>query len=264
MGEATPNALLVVPLKYNDSVVGVLELASFSNFEAPKKMFVEKIAESTATAIFSLTINENTEKLLQEMREQTESLRAQEEEMRQNIEELQATQEKTENIGEELKQSKVLIEKTLLEHEEERSKMLDYMEGYKKMLIEILDELPQKVFVKDQEGKFILVNTAVAQAHHLSIEKLLNTSDFDYFSIEDATKYRAQELDIVNAKKSITFIHEETISGKKRILKTVKRSIHLHHLEQENGLLGIQTDITELKDLEAKLRDFTDQNEQIN
>jgi len=253
LGTSTPSALLVVPLKYNEEVIGVIELASFVHFEKFQIEFVEKIAESTATALLSLRINERTERLLHETREQTENLRAQEEEMRQNIEELQATQEKTENMGEELKKSKALLEQTLKEHDDESERMINYMEGYKKILVEILDELPQKVFVKDNEGKFVLVNTAVAHAHHLSIEKLLGTSDFDHFPKEQATEYRKQELSIINGGKPVIFEHEENISGKKKILKTMKKPIFLHHLGQPGGLLGIQTDITELREMEEKI-----------
>jgi PAS domain S-box-containing protein len=260
LGEATPGFVLIVPLKYNEEAVGVMELASFKKIEKHEIEFAEKIAQSIGTAVASIKINERTEKLLYETREQTENLKSQEEEMRQNLEELQATQEKSEMMERDLRVNKEMLEQKLKEHDQENERMIKYMENYKGMLIEVLDELPLKIFIKDDQGKFILVNTAVANAHDLTIEKLLNTSDFDYFSKEDATEYRKQELEIINGGKPVVFYHEETISGKKKILKTFKRPIYLKHLDQSGGLLGIQTDITEIRKLEEQLEELKKRN----
>jgi PAS domain S-box-containing protein len=255
LGAATPDCVLIVPLKYNEEVVGVLEIASFKKIETFEIEFIEKIAQSIASAISSMRTNERTEKLLYETREQAENLRSQEEEMRQNLEELQTTQEKSESMERELRVNKDMLEQKLREHELESERMLQYMENYKKILIEVLDEIPQKIFLKDEQGKFILVNTAVANAHNLSIEQLLNTSDFDYFNKDEAAEYRQQELEIINGGKPVIFYHEENISGKKKVLKTMKRPIYLSHLDQSGGLLGIQTDVSEIKKLEEQLKE---------
>jgi len=93
LGEATPRAVLIVPLKLNDEVYGVMEIGTFELFDQYVLDFVDRVAENVASTISNVKINSRTARLLQESREQAETLAAQEEQMRQNMEELQATQE---------------------------------------------------------------------------------------------------------------------------------------------------------------------------
>lgn len=105
LGDAAPRCLLIVPLKMNDKIMGILELASFEVLEQYKIEFVEKIADSIAATIANMRVNNETSILLTHSKEQAEEMRAQEEEMRQNLEELQATQEEFHRNKHELDQA---------------------------------------------------------------------------------------------------------------------------------------------------------------
>jgi methyl-accepting chemotaxis protein len=93
LGQSIPNALLIVPLKVNDEIFGVVELAGFNEFEDHVVKFVEEVGESIASTISTTKVNIRTNHLLEQSQQQSEEMAAQEEEMRQNMEELQATQE---------------------------------------------------------------------------------------------------------------------------------------------------------------------------
>ncbi|MCK5028662.1 MAG: GAF domain-containing protein [Bacteroidales bacterium] len=93
LGGATPKSILIVPLKIEEEILGILEIASFNTFEQYEIGFVEKIAQNIASTLSSVKVSEHTSQLLEKTQQQAEEMAAQEEEMRQNMEELQATQE---------------------------------------------------------------------------------------------------------------------------------------------------------------------------
>ncbi|MBQ1697309.1 MAG: PAS domain-containing protein, partial [Bacteroidales bacterium] len=93
IGSANPTSLLIVPLKIENDILGVIELASFNEMKKFEIELVEKIAESIAATLQTARINTRTAELLEQSKNQTQAMKDQEEEMRQTIEEMQATQE---------------------------------------------------------------------------------------------------------------------------------------------------------------------------
>jgi PAS domain S-box-containing protein len=95
LGEAPPKCLVLVPLKLDNELLGVIEVASFKLFQPHEIDFLEKIAASIASTISSVKINTRTSSLLVQSQQQAQELAEKEEEMRQSMEELQATQEES-------------------------------------------------------------------------------------------------------------------------------------------------------------------------
>lgn len=257
LGETNPNTLLIVPLKINEDIVGVIEIANLKPFEKHKVDFLERLAETIASAITTVRNNEKTQGLLEQSQQQAEEMRAQEEEMRQNMEELQATQEqmhrKNEEVEDLLKQaseneeSMKLQMEALQEMEEENARIAKATrleaENFKSMLMEILNEVPEKVFLKDANGKIYIANQKVADVHGLPLDELIGKSDYDFVDKETADEWRKQELEIMR-KGEDKYVVEDNIGGKTRVLETIKKAFFIKTLD-EQGLLGIQRDITD-------------------
>jgi putative methionine-R-sulfoxide reductase with GAF domain len=93
LGEETPTNLVIAPVMAEDQVMGIIEIASFAEFEPYKIDFINKVSASIGSSLAMIKVNDQTNRLLRESKEMSERLRSQEEELLQNSEELQATQE---------------------------------------------------------------------------------------------------------------------------------------------------------------------------
>lgn len=112
LGLANPTAILIMPLKVNEEIVGIIELASFKAFPQYQIDFVEKVGESIAATISTAQTNQTTRRLLEEAHLSSEELHSAKEELLQNQEEIQATQEGMNRTIEELRQENFrLLEK---------------------------------------------------------------------------------------------------------------------------------------------------------
>ncbi len=88
LGEAKPENVLIVPLNLKDSVVGVIEIASFNRFTEDEKLFLYNVAENIAIAITSVMKVGETNRLLDETQQYIEQILEKENLVKQTIAEL--------------------------------------------------------------------------------------------------------------------------------------------------------------------------------
>jgi len=96
-----------------------------------------------------------------------------------------------------------------------------------------------------------VVNSAVSQVYSKPVEEVIGTTDYDNHPDEDVDSWRKQELEIMKNGET-TYIHSETAHGVTRHLKTLKMPFRIA-TTGNIGLLGIQIDVTDLKQLEAQI-----------
>ena len=74
LGEATPSAIVIVPLLANEEMYGVIELASFTPLTKHKISFLEKLAENIAASLAMVQANAHMQKLLQSSQQLAEEM----------------------------------------------------------------------------------------------------------------------------------------------------------------------------------------------
>jgi len=242
LGQAAPLKLLLLPLKTEDGVAhGVIELAFFDEVDDSMKEFLNKVSGVIALNIQAASLNQKTTLLLQQSKEQTEELRAQEEEMRQNMEELEATQEQISRQMTELSDLKENLEKE------------------KYLFNALMDNLPDAIYFKDRESKFIRVSKYLADHFGASVDALIGKSDFDFQDEAHANLAFEDEKNIMKTRTpKIDFVEKEVINGEEHWVSTTKMPL-INSKGEVVGTFGVSSDVTKMKKLEKdfQLKDET-------
>lgn len=238
LGEAVPRSLVVVPLIVNDKTVGILEVASLGEFHPYHIEFLEKVGESLAASLVTVRSAEKTRTLLQTSQQQAEEVRAQEEEMRQNMEELEATQEQMHRQVNEL------------------NKLREELEVEKYLFTALLDNLPEAIYFKDKESRFLRVSKYLATHFGKESADLVGKSDFDFQDESHAREAFEDEQTIMRTRTpKVDFVEKEILKdGSEHYVSTTKMALTD---AQGNvvGTFGVSRDVTDLKRSEIELRE---------
>lgn len=261
LGGSNPNALLIVPLKINDRIYGVLELASFNKYQDFEIDLVEKLAESIASTISNVRVNDTTRVLLERTQQQAEEMKSQEEEIRQNMEELEATQE-------EMRRKQSILEREL----EQSQKQADILRKQEKRLIEsqdtlqaIVDNIPRAIFWKDKDLKFMGCNRIFAAiAGAKSPAELIGKSDFDMAWSSQADAYRRDDLEVMRKKQPKLDIEEVNVNSEGEESWVLTSKVPIANQEGEVvAILGMFEDITARKRKDADIAKKLEEREHV-
>ncbi len=123
-GNIRPQCVLAIPLKFQERVVGVLELGSLTTFTPDQRGFLDSVLDSISIALMSAVAREEVKDLLEETQRQAEELETQQHELRHANEELEAKTELLEASGAELETQQAELQQANVELEE-KANMLE-------------------------------------------------------------------------------------------------------------------------------------------
>jgi PAS domain S-box-containing protein len=135
----------------------------------------------------------------------------------------------------------------------ERARAEAALRESQQLLQAIIDNSQAVIYVKDLDGRYLLVNRRFEEIFHLRRDAILGRTDRHFFPQEAADAFRAMDVRVAGADHALT--EEETVPqvDGPHIYLSVKAP--LRNAEgQTYAIFGISTDITDRKRGEARLR----------
>jgi PAS domain S-box-containing protein len=135
------------------------------------------------------------------------------------------------------------------------SQKSDELEKERNTLRAFIDNMPDRIYIKDTEGKFITGNKELVSVMNAGfVENLVGKTDYDFYPDEMAENFFNDDMEIIKTGQSI--INKEEIGWsadrKKIIVSTTKVPIRNANGEII-GLVGLGRDITKQKENEKSL-----------
>jgi PAS domain S-box-containing protein len=156
--------------------------------------------------------------------------------------------------------------KQLQEQIAQRERAETALAAERNLLRTLIDSLPDGIYVKDTQSRFLLVNTAMLTGFGtVPPDTLIGKTDFELHPPELAAQYYADEQEVMRS--GIPLIeHEELVVNPrtKELCWVLSNKVPLRdHQGEIAGIVGIARDITERKQIEAELRGSEARNKAI-
>ncbi len=125
------------------------------------------------------------------------------------------------------------------------------------LLRTLIETLPDRIYVKDTESRFVLINNAVMSDFRATQQdEIIGKTDFDFFPRELAERYYSDEQTILQSGEPIINKEESIIGRAGNKLWTSVTRVPLHDSHGNIvGLVGMNRDVTERKQIEEALRE---------
>jgi PAS domain S-box-containing protein len=135
------------------------------------------------------------------------------------------------------------------------------LQAQKDFLQTVLDTNPNKIFVKDLKGRYVLANHVTADFYGLTVEDMLGKTDGQLNPYQaEAERFVAKDQEVLTTLQQ-QFIPESTcrtLTGEVRCYQVIKKPIFSSN-GQLSGVFGVCTDITQRKLAEEQLRQREEQ-----
>jgi two-component system, cell cycle sensor histidine kinase and response regulator CckA len=138
------------------------------------------------------------------------------------------------------------VQSQLLQSSRELQKNLSLMQG-------ITEGTTDSVFVKDLQGRYLMINSAGAQMLGRNVEEVIGKDDTELFSPETGREIMAGDRKVIESGKTQTYEEIGVSAGVKRTFLSTKGPYRDANGEIM-GLLGICRDITDRKRAEEEFR----------
>jgi PAS domain S-box-containing protein len=117
----------------------------------------------------------------------------------------------------------------------------------------LLDNIPYFAWLKDEKGRYIMVNQPFANHYNTTRSALVGKTDFDLLSHDTAQKFEQTDKEVIQRKNRKLLQEVEELNGELKWSETFKTPI-LNDKNEVIGIAGIARDITSRKKSELALK----------
>ncbi|MFC4161281.1 PAS domain-containing protein [Chitinimonas lacunae] len=122
----------------------------------------------------------------------------------------------------------------------------------------VIDNTTAVIYVKDLDGRFILVNRQFETLFHTNRQGVLGRTDRDLFPAQFAEEYRRNDQEVMQSREPLQFEETALQEDGEHTYLSVKFPLTTAD-GQVSGICGVSTDITERKRDEAKQARYRDE-----
>ena len=122
----------------------------------------------------------------------------------------------------------------------------------------IIDSVAASVYVKDADGRYLLINRHFTESVGIDPVKMIGLTDYDFFAKDDADKYRGNDVAVLESGRAMQFEEVARHADGPHTYVSVKFPLR----DADGGIYavcGVSTDINERKQAEQALREREDQ-----
>jgi PAS domain S-box-containing protein len=151
---------------------------------------------------------------------------------------------------------------TLASATAERDAALNQVREGHSVLHAITEGTTDAIFVKDLDGRYLMINPAGARLLGKSVEEVVGRDDRDLFSVESAAQIMARDRAIMTAGNTATYEETGTAAGVTRTYLSTKGP----YRDEEGaiiGLIGISRDITERMQADEERRGLLEREKEL-
>lgn len=117
----------------------------------------------------------------------------------------------------------------------------------------IIDNTSSVIYLKDNTGKYILINKRFSDLFHLTREEVIGKTDYDVFPTVIADSFRANDLKVINKNRLMELDEQAPHDDGIHDYLSLKFPLY-NNKSNSNDVCGISTDITERKQNEKALQ----------
>jgi len=222
LGEAAPQSILLLPVMNNGALLGVLELALMEPLSEHHRALLDAALPTLALCMEILARNAKTQQLLTETQQQAKDM---------------------------ARQAAQLAAQTL-----EMQRSGEAMAHQRAVMSALISHIPDVVFYKDTEGRYLGGNEAFAKLANTRIEDLLGKTALEVFPPGRGELLHSTDMGVLAKREPVNQQVWFTYADGERVLLDSHKAPFYDSQGHLLGMMGISRDMTERYRLEEDIR----------